>query len=207
MEYKEASAADKQGYLNYLLTTDYDTLARETGVVSTNGPGNEGRTTLSLHIDPSHVSKKFYVRGFSGEKMMPGAYSCTREPDATNGPDGLFCTKTKDANRESKNLVSKERKSEDVESTEALDSRKTAEHALHDPKLKKLTPEDQAQVLGYLIPQISKARTDKKFWELPRDEQIKYLRIDKDFAKLNPSDQNATIDILTRAKKDPLGIL
>jgi hypothetical protein len=71
----------------------------------------------------------------------------------------------------------------------------------------RLVPKDQVDVLGAIDPILGRARKEKKFILASQHDQIEYLSNDPQFRRLSLADQQAVLAILSKAEKDPLGIL
>jgi hypothetical protein len=78
---------------------------------------------------------------------------------------------------------------------------------IHSADFQRLVPKDQADVLGVIDPILGRARKEKKFILASQQDQIEYLSNDPQFRRLRVADQQAVLAILSKAEKDPLGIL
>jgi hypothetical protein len=90
---------------------------------------------------------------------------------------------------------------------EIINAKRQLDSIIHSPDFQRLVPKDQADVLGVIDPILDRARKDKKFILASQRYQIEYLRNDIQFRRLNLADQQAVLAILSKAEKDPLGIL
>jgi hypothetical protein len=90
---------------------------------------------------------------------------------------------------------------------EIINAKRKLDWIIHDPDFQRLVPKDQADVLGTIDPILGRARKDKKFTLASQHDQIEYLSNDPEFRRLSVADQRALLGILSKAEKDPLGIL
>jgi hypothetical protein len=90
---------------------------------------------------------------------------------------------------------------------EIINAKRQLNSIIHDADFQRLVPKDQADVLGVIDPVLGRARKEKKFILASQHDQIEYLRNDPQFRRLSVADQQAVLAILSRAEKDPLGIL
>jgi hypothetical protein len=90
---------------------------------------------------------------------------------------------------------------------EIIHTKRQLDSIIHSADFKKLVPRDQADVLGVIDPILDRARKDKKFIVSSQPDQIEYLTNDPQFRRLSVADQQAVLAILSKAEKDPLGIL
>jgi hypothetical protein len=90
---------------------------------------------------------------------------------------------------------------------EIIHAKRQLDSIIHSADFKKLVPRDQADVLGVVDPILDRARKDKKFIVSSQHDQIEYLTNDPQFRRLSVADQQAVLAILSKAEKDPLGIL
>jgi len=90
---------------------------------------------------------------------------------------------------------------------EIIHAKRHLDSIIHSADFRRLVPKDQADVLEVIDPVIGRARKDKKFNSASQHDQIEYLANDPEFNRLGVEDQRAVLVILSKAGKDPLGIL
>ena len=90
---------------------------------------------------------------------------------------------------------------------EIINAKRQLDSIIHSADFQRLVPKDQADVLGVIDPILGRARKEKKFILASQYDQIEYLRNDPQFRRLSVADQQAVLAILSKAEKDPLGIL
>ncbi len=90
---------------------------------------------------------------------------------------------------------------------EIINAKRQLDSIIHSADFQRLVPQDQADVLGVIDPVLGRARKEKKFILASQHDQIEYLRSDPQFRRLSVADQQAVLAILSKAEKDPLGIL
>ena len=90
---------------------------------------------------------------------------------------------------------------------EIINAKRQLDSIIHSADFQRLVPKDQADVLGVIDPILGRARKEKKFILASQQDQIEYLSNDPQFRRLRVADQQAVLAILSKAEKDPLGIL